>query len=264
MRSEDVIKSTEITGVVPFSELETERLQAMAEAGAEVLNIHRLLSKTGANVVGELLKTEPKFYEWNHYPKGDVFDRETHGQYYYHAHVAAQRFEGEHGHFHTFLRPGGMPEGMSPAKLPGVVLPEDASTHLSHLISISMNPQGFSFRLFTVNRWVTGEVWHKAADVIALLDLFEIDHTWPSWPVNRWVSAMIPLFRPQIVALVEARDRTIEGWVAEEGGGNASYEEVFEDRNREITSYLDIDLEQQVASIQNELERRDLIAGKTI
>ena len=74
---------------------------------------------------------------------------------------------------------------------------------------------------------------------------------------------MIPLFRPQIVALVEARDRTIEGWVAEEGGGNASYEEVFEDRNREITSYLDIDLEQQVASIQNELERRDLIAGKT-
>jgi hypothetical protein len=120
-----------------------------------------------------------------------------------------------------------------------------------------MDPQGSPFRLFTVNRWVTGEVWHRAADVIALLDLFEIDHTWPSWPVNRWVSAMIPLFRPQIVALIEARDRTIEGWVAEGDGSDAAYEEVFEDRNREITSHLDIDLEQQVASIQNELERRD-------
>jgi len=257
MRNEDAIETLQVSEIPPFSALDDARLQAMAEAGAEVLDIHRVLNKTGANVVGELLKTEPKFYEWNHYPKGDVYDRETHGQYYYHAHAAAQRFGGEHGHFHTFMRPMGMPAGMAPAKLPGVSLPEDETEHLSHLIAISMNPVGHPFRLFTVNRWVTGEVWYSAADVIALLDRFAIDHTWPSWPVNRWVGAMVSLFHPQIVALVQARDRTIERWVAEQPNAGSAHEEVFEDREREIASYLDIDLQRQVTAIQNELARRD-------
>src|SRR3546814_14192456 len=67
------------------------------------------------NLVGELLKNNGTFYEWDHYPPGDVYDHETHGQYYYHAHAADQRFDGEHGHFHTFVRPKGMPPGVRPA-----------------------------------------------------------------------------------------------------------------------------------------------------
>ena len=42
--------------------------------------------------------------------------------------------------------------------------------------------------------------------------------------------------------------------------GGLPYEEVFEDRDREVTSYLDVDLKQQVAAIQNELDRRSAAA----
>lgn len=257
MRTEEKIRDKIISDFQPLGELSDESLQEMAEAGTEVLNIHRVLAKTGANVVGELLKTQEGFFEWDHLPKGDVYDRETHAQYYYHAHVADQRFKGEHGHFHTFLRPKGMPADMSPAAIPGATLPEDKDNHLSHLVAISMSSPGYAFRLFTVNRWVTGEVWYKAKQVKRMLDLFVIDHTWPSWPVNRWISAMVPLFKPQIVALIDARDRTIERWVAEVSGSDTPHETVFEDREREVTSYLDIDVNRQVKAIEAEIRRRD-------
>ncbi len=51
----------------------------------------RVVAKTGGNIVGEALRGQGTFYEWNHYPKGDVYDSETHPQYYYHAHAAGQR-----------------------------------------------------------------------------------------------------------------------------------------------------------------------------
>lgn len=251
MRTEAAIKNMQVKLRRRLSELPNESLEAMAEAGAEIVNIHRLLAKTGANVVGELLKGHETFFEWDHYPTGDVYDRETHAQYYYHAHVADQRFKGEHGHFHTFLRPKGMPKGIQPAKIPGAVMPKDPNDRLSHLIAIAMTPAGLPFRLFTVNRWVTGEVWYEAADVTRFLDLFLIDHTWPSWPVNRWISALIPLFKPQIIELLEMRDRNVAAWAK----GTLS-DEVFEDRELEVTSYLDINVEKQVQEVGKELLRR--------
>lgn len=257
MRTEAKIRDVAVAEFPSLAELTDERLQAMAEAGAEVVNIHRLLAKTGANVVGELLKTQESFFEWDHLPKGDVYDRETHAQYYYHAHAADKRFKGEHGHFHTFLRPKGMPAGIKPASLPDAQLPENKDDHLSHLIAVSMDPKGFPFRIFTVNRWVTGEVWHEASDVKRMLDRFVIDHTWPSWPVNRWITAMVALYRPQIEVLVDERDRTVARWVAAEEESNSPHETVFEDREREVTSYTDIQIDRQVAAIQEEIERRD-------
>jgi len=253
MRNEEIIQSVQLEPQAELSELSTEVLEEMAEAGQEVFEIHRLLSKTGDNVVGELLKNQGTFYEWDHYPPGDVYDRETHAQYYYHAHAVDQRFDGEHGHFHTFLRPKGMPKGIKPAKVPGYVKPDDPDDALSHLIAISMTPSGFPFRLFTTNRWITGEVWYSGEDVCRLLPLFLIDHTQPSWPVNRWVSAMVKLYRPQIEELVHARDRTISAAMA-----RSPEEDIFEDRSLEVTSFLDIDLEKQVHAVAAALlERQD-------
>src|SRR3546814_9599922 len=94
-----------------------------------------------------------------------------------------------------------MPPGVRPAPLPGFAAPADPNDALSHLVAIAMNSGGLPFRLFTVNRWVTGEVWYRADDVIRLLDVFKIDHAQPSWPVNRWISAMVVLFKPQIAEL---------------------------------------------------------------
>lgn len=251
MRSEAQIRESAVDSDFALEPLSTEDLEAMAEAGQEVAEIHRILAKTGDNIVGELLKNNGTFYEWDHYPPGDVYDHETHGQFYYHAHAPDQRFEGEHGHFHTFVRPKGMPPGIKPAAVPGFVKPEDPNDALSHLIAISMTPEGLPFRIFTVNRWVTGEVWYDAKDVTVLLDYFKIDHTQPSWPVNRWVTAMVQLYKPQIIELLEARDRKVSLWQQQ----NAD-RDVFEDRALEVTSFLDIDPNKQIQAVAKQLLAR--------
>src|SRR3546814_12678686 len=93
MRSDTRIQDAVHAGDCALEGLPAEALEAMAAAGAEVVEIHRVLAKTGDNLVGELLKHSGTFYEWDPYPPGDVYDHETHGQSYYHAHAADQRFE---------------------------------------------------------------------------------------------------------------------------------------------------------------------------
>lgn len=251
MRNEETVRKAVIRPAVDFDLLPEKQLKRMVEAGHEVLEVHRVLAKTGDNLVGELLRGQEAFYEWDHYPPGDVYDADSHSQYYYHAHPADERFEREHGHFHTFLRPKGMPKGMKPLAIKGAKMPKDPNDKLSHLIAISMDSSGFPFRLFTTNRWVTGEVWYKAEDVVTMLDFFEIDHTRPSWPVNRWITAFVQLFKPQIAQLVRARDRFLEDWQRE----NLS-EDVYEDRALEITSAMDISVEDQLQAVGRALEKR--------
>jgi hypothetical protein len=251
MRSETAIRKTEISSGTDLASLPASELELMAEAGQEVVEIYRALAKTGDNVVGELLRGHETFYEWDHYPPGDVYDRESHGQFYYHAHPFVERFKDEHGHFHIFLRPKGMPPGIRPAPVPNFEKPEDPDDELSHLIGIATIKEGFPFRLFTVNRWVTGEVWYEAADVCTLLDYFKIEHTQPSWPVNRWVTAMIRLFKPQAVELLHARDRTVAAWAEQYPD-----RDVYEDRELEVTSYMDIAVEDQVRAVARALMAR--------
>jgi Domain of unknown function (DUF6969) len=114
-----------------------------------------------------------------------------------------------------------------------------------------MDNKGLPFRLFTVNRWVTGEVWYTAQDVKTLLDYFKIDHTQPSWPVNRWISAMICLFKPQIEALLDARDVTASNWAKRHQDCD-----IYEDRNLEVTSFMDVSVEKQVRAVAGALLAR--------
>jgi len=251
MRNDKSLKDFKIDLNPDFASLGQAELEAMAEAGQEIVEIYRVLAKTGDNLVGELIKGHETFYEWDHYPPGDVYDRETHGQFYYHAHPSDDRFAKEHGHFHTFIRPRGMPPGIEPAPVPGYEAPEDPDDALSHLIAIAMDPQGFPFRLFTVNRWVTGEVWYNASDVITLVDHFKIDHTQPSWPVNRWITAMVRLFKPQVASLLVARDQRMADWAKK-----YPKRDIYEDRQLEVTSFLDISVEDQVRAVARSLLAR--------
>ncbi len=237
--------------LIDFSALSTERLQSMVAAGQDAVECHRALAQTGDNIVGDLLRDVETFYEWNHYPDGDVYDPHSHGQYYYHTHPQELR-GGEHGHFHVFMRPKGMPEGVSPAPVKDFEAPTDKDSALSHLVAISMNEFGVPIRIFTTNRWVTGEVWYESSDVCRMVDLFEIDHTRPSWPVNRWVSAMIRLFQPQIVRLLDSRDETVSRWEANHPGVN-----VYEDRELEITSVISISLDDQLKQACKALDSRN-------
>jgi len=225
--------------------LPRDALEAMAEAAREVRTCQRVLAKTGDTVVGELLRGQGSVYEWRHYPQGDVYDAEYHAQYYYHCHPESERSNGEHGHFHTFLRPLGMPAGVRPAPLDDYVPPPGDNDALSHLVGIAMDQGGRAVRLFTTNRWVTGETWYAAPDVVRMLDAFVIDHARPSWPANRWITALVRLFRPQVENLLHQRDAAIRRWAEAHPNGN-----VFEDRALEVTSQVAISVEEQVAEIE--------------
>lgn len=236
----------------PLDGLAKAELEAMAEAGNRLLECYRVLNKSDANVVGEVLKGQGEFYEWDHYPNGDVYDWDSHSQYYYHAHPPenrAHKFGEEHGHFHTFLRPRGMPEGIKPAPVADYAPPDDANDALTHFIGISMNQAGFPIRLFSTNRWVTGEVWYVADDVIAMLDLFDIDQALPSWPTNIWVTNMIKLFKPDIERLLRHRDVIVGKWEAAYPGKNA-----YEDRDLELTSLMDISVEKRIKAVDKALK----------
>lgn len=245
----NVIASPRETPPLDLDRLNRDRLEDMAAAGGEIAECYRLLRKSGSNIVAEVLRGQGEFYHWDHYPAGDVYDPETHSQYYYHAHPAEMR-GGEHGHFHTFLRPKGMPAGIRPAPVADLAPPEGENDALSHLIAISMDGYGYPKRLFTTNRWVTGETWYAADDVIRMLDRFDMDLACPSLPVNIWIGAMIRLFRPEIEDLLHCRDHAVAQWqarkpVAAEGAGPSAYE----DRDLEVTSALDISVDRRIQEL---------------
>jgi hypothetical protein len=226
-----------------LKKLSREQLQSMEIAGMQVLECYRVLQKSNSNVVAEVLRGQGKFYELDHYPKGDVYDSETHSQFFYHSHR-----EGEHGHFHTFLREKGMPKDCRPVKQSEAKFMKERDDKLSHLIAISMNRAGFPIRLFTTNRWITADNWYKADHVIKMLDRFEMDLAFPSWPVNIWLTAMLRLFRPQIMELVGERDATVANWQKEHPDVDA-----FEDRGCDITSVRKISVAAQIKRVNQAL-----------
>lgn len=234
--------------------METAELRRLRSAAADVAECGRILAKTGHNVVGELLAGAGQFLQWAHYPDGDAHDPESHAQYYYHAHPqSASRPFAEHGHFHLFLRRAGMPRAARPE--PGQSPVAGDGAELAHLIAISMDEFGDATRIFTTNRWVTGDTWYAAEHVIAMLDRFDMDVARPNWLVNRWVTAMARLFRPQIVDLLRERDAIVSSWNRAHRGTD-----VFEDRRLEIISSLEIRVDRQIAAVAaagSSLKRRD-------
>ena len=134
------------------------QLRSSLTAVDEIRECYRVLKKGGLNIVGEVLRDQGPFYEMDHYPKDDVYDRETASQYYYHAH---REDHEEHGHFHLFVRNSALPESAEPVHGP---VGED---RVAHLVAISMDAWGYPTDLFAVNRWVTDESWLPAEAVIA-------------------------------------------------------------------------------------------------
>ena len=158
------------------------------QAGQEILFCEHILAKGGLNVVLETLADAESVEAWSHYPKGDVFDAATGAQWYYHAHIPAFD-EVEHGHFHCFVRPDGK------------------SGPVHHLIAVGVDAHGRLHRLFTVNQWVVGDTWLDAEATVALLPRFDVQMPKPSYLVNRWLSAVLRRYEPEIAGLI--RDRVL-------------------------------------------------------
>ncbi|WP_374446847.1 hypothetical protein [Stella sp.] len=216
-------------------------------AAREIAACRRVLRRAGETMVARLTRSTAPPEPWRHYPQGgDVYDPNSHAQYYFHCHAEAGD-DGEVGHFHTFLRPAGMPPGIAAQGVPAAAVAEEAP---SHLVAIGIGPAGDPVRLFTTNRWVTGEAWYPAPAVEAMLGRFAIDRQHPSWAVNRWLTALFRLYRPEMGLLVRARDEAVRRWQAGHPDRDA-----FEDRDLEVASTMRIDLDARLLEIERALAR---------
>jgi hypothetical protein len=240
-------------------------LEAMAGQAHLILECEAALATHGG-VLGAALGGADAA-PWQHYPAGDVFDPHTHAQFFYHAHGPGEREPREHGHFHAFLRARGMPPGTRPLVLPELAIAgaPSAPAHSApsapagedgepwcHLVGIAMDAQHRPFRLFTTNRWVTGETWYRAEDVAAMLDRFSLGPVGNEPFLNQWVAALVAFYRPSIAALVAKRDEAVMGWRRRRRGKI----HVFEDRRLEVTSAIDISLGADIRAIEEALARR--------
>jgi hypothetical protein len=219
----------------------------MATAAETVVDCMRQLHESGSNPVVEVLRGSEEFVEWEHYPPDDARDPNTHAQFFFHAQAPGNRERPDYAHFHTFMGGAGMPPGVRPGELDGYSSRSaEDSAAISHLVAISMTPMGMPERLFTTNRWVTAETWYRAQDVIAMLDGFAVGGR---RPLDRWITSMMVLFRPQIERLLHERDAEVDRWRAAHPSAD-----VFEDRRLEITSSMDISLEAHIAWLDARLE----------
>lgn len=220
---------------------------AMREAAVVVVETAEALAQKNSNVVAEVMHGQDEFREWDHYPKGDVYDKASSAQYYYHSHNGAA---DEHGHFHTFLRngpdKGGVTGGGAPVQHSGSNAEDwpEGDEIITHFVAISMDHHGIPTHLFTTNRWVTGETVYAAADMIAMLDSFRIDQSIGEWQAaNRWVTAMMCLFRPQIEQLLILRDDAVTARRSQMAGSEL---DVYEDKAVELTSICEISVLDQL------------------
>ena len=182
---------------------------------------------------------------WKHYPKGDARDAKTRSRWYYHVHAPGSRDEGEHGHFHLFLHRTQLPKGLEPKVWPPQG--EDCKAHVTHLVGLSIDTVGIPRAWFTVNRFVTNEFLFPADVMIEHLPDFNVDETKEDDLVNRFVTAMVALYREEIAELLRQRDARHAELVAKHG--EKGYEK---ESGVEMLSQIPIDLDAKISSLDLE------------
>ncbi|MGB7335154.1 MAG: hypothetical protein WBD01_05105 [Salaquimonas sp.] len=241
-----------------LSDVTDAQIKLMQQGVDEMLTVLTEAAETGYHVLTNVLASrgEEPFVQWEHYPPGDVQDKETGAIWFYHAHgeneIARPWFEN--GHFHLFRYTEMLRKGAEPLALPKD--PDFEKGGLCHLVAVSFDPNGLPVRIFTTNRWVAGEWLYPAEDVIPLLDGFEItskdavngsEFTLSS----RWLSALLKLYRPQIEWALRERDKKITALKAVD-------ENYSENKQIEVLSAVEFDLAGQIDAIEAEATKRGL------
>ncbi len=206
---------------------------------SQVLEAQQQMSDSkGKNILHYTLKKKRRHESMTHYPKGDRIDHSTGAQYFYHCHRENMETT-EHGHFHCFLRYKHIPKRIKPTDLPDWDIYLD--NPMTHLIAIAMNQFGQPIRLFTVNRWVTSEIWYDAGHVPKFIKRFKMtledDLYWVV--LDKWVEGMLHLFAPQISWLHLVRDRQIEHYKIQN-------DNPYIDHQIEELSEINIDMKKQI------------------
>ncbi len=217
------------------------------QAAAALLDCYQKLATTGRHLLAPLLHdATPK--QWQHYPIDDVIDTSSGFQYFYHSHSPEDRPEaGEHGHFHLFARLDNAALAIDPVReqrFLEALASAPACGNVASLLCIGLDAKGVPTSLFTVNRWVTGGHLLSADATMDLLTTFHVD-TPGLAPLNQWLSAMLGLFRPQLLDLLQQRDQHLQAWAERTRDGV----DLLDDESLEVLSATAIDVDQQLAQL---------------
>ncbi len=210
----------------------------MYRAAADATACLAAFAERGINPVTAAIADAASVIEWTHYPAGDAVGPSC--QFYYHSHAAGERTAGEHGHFHIFLRTSNQP-GCEPR----LTVKSGETASLSHLVGVSMDASGNIIRMFTTNHWVTGETWFGADAMIRMLNELGSRPARPSGGLDRWVTAILGMFRPQIEDLISARDKRLSEFEIAHPGCH-----VLEERALYLTSERPVNFLSQIRAIE--------------
>ena len=192
----------------------------MLAAAQRVAEVQLRYAQAGVGLAAAAVAGTRQFTPMRHYPARDVRDAVAGTSFYYHAHLSRRRPEQEHGHFHLFVHDRAPVAAGKPA--------------FFHLAGLSLDARGEPLRWFTTNRWVTGESWRPAGEVLAALPHFQVHTRGRLAPMAEWLSGMVRLFAPQLAGLVAARDTALAAHVARRHRGDR--EAAFEDRTLDVVT----------------------------
>ncbi|MCH9632857.1 MAG: hypothetical protein S4CHLAM6_12010 [Chlamydiae bacterium] len=182
-----------------LSSCSRQELEDMRLAGLEAIKWHSLLGKVDSTVISDVIRNYDEFYIGDRYPYDESVDEETQSSYFYHSHRPK-----EHGHFHVYFSNEEIMDKYKP------IATWDRKNRNTHVVAISMHPDGLPIGLFIPNQWVSKDQWYKAEDMMEIIGHFEINHPYPSWASNQWINQVLKLFKPQIKEALQARDRFVE------------------------------------------------------
>lgn len=177
---------------------------------------------------------------WAHYPDDDARDAKTRSRWFYHIHAPGDRDPSEHGHFHLFLHRTQLSEEELPIAIPQAG--EDAAAFVVHIAGLSIDHQGIPTGWFATNRWVTDEFMYPASTVIENLPRYNVDATAEDATVNRFLTAMVTLYREELADMLQVRDRRLQELVA--ANGPTAYESA-----NDILASFPIDLDAKMDSL---------------
>ena len=162
------------------------------------------------------------------YPADLLQFNQTGWRAYYHCHPANRagnhRFQGEHGHFHIFVRTEREPEKWS------------------HLVALAMNNMGQPLGWFTVNHWVTGETWQDSDILSKYMESIPYDQLEHqkgniSNIVERWILSLLSVSREQVKTVLQERDKILQ-----QKEQNQPESNIKQDKGLYLLSEIPIDL----------------------
>lgn len=207
----------------------------LAAAAATLISATVDMAQSGRPLMRRVVP-EDDYRVWDHYPPDDAVDARTGARWFYHAHPPEERDHGEHGHFHLFL------DRASFDGLPAIAGPVDADApdaRVVHIAALSIDLAGLPTRLFTVNRWVTDEWLHRSPQILDRLARFDLSEANGDPLVNRWLTAAVAAFAPEIERILSERDLVIAD----------ATPAFFESRDAEILSSTEIDIQSCVTRL---------------